>query len=102
MPIGPVHRTVLYETGGMARQKVQGGTFSMNRSRLIGAAVLVAVGSLLGATGLLLGSTTVVSAARDWVGQRDKPPTDSAKRAWKQAMAAGRAGAKAWQGEVAS
>jgi hypothetical protein len=74
----------------------------MNRSRLIGAAVLVAVGSLLGATGLLLGSSVVVSAARDWVGQRGRPRTDTAKRAWKQAIAAGRAGAKAWQGEIAS
>jgi hypothetical protein len=77
----------------------------MNRSKLIGAAVLVVVGSLLGATGLLLGSSVVVSAARGWVGQRQqrqKPRTDSARRAWKQVMAAGRAGAKAWQGEVAS
>ena len=74
----------------------------MNRNVIIGGAVLVAVGGLLGATGLLLGSTAVVSAARQWVRQLDEPPTETAKRTWKQAMAAGRAGAKAFQGEVAS
>ena len=74
----------------------------MNRNVLIGAAVLVGLGGILGALGLLLGSATVASAARDWVRQLDQSPTDTAKRTWKQALAAGQAGAKAWQGDVAS
>ena len=74
----------------------------MNRNAVIGAAVLVGLGGILGAAGVLLGSAAVVTAARGWVRQRDEPPTATAKRTWSQAMAAGRAGAKAWQGEVAS
>lgn len=72
----------------------------MNRNLLIGAAVLVGIGGMLGAAGVLLGTTATVSAARDWLRQLDEPPTETAKRTWRQAVAAGRAGANAWQGEI--
>jgi hypothetical protein len=72
----------------------------LNKSLLVGGAVLVGVGGLLGATGLLLGSAAVASAMRQWVRQLDQPPTEMARQTWKQARAATLAGAKAWQTEA--
>jgi hypothetical protein len=71
----------------------------LNKNLLISGAVLVGIGGFLGATGLLLGSTAVASAMRQWVRQLDQPPTEMAKQKFQQARAATLAGAKAWQGD---
>jgi hypothetical protein len=71
----------------------------LNKNLLISGAVLVGIGGFLGATGLLLGSTAVASAMRQWVRQLDQPPAEMAKQKWQQARAATTAGAKAWQGD---
>jgi hypothetical protein len=70
----------------------------VNRQLVISGAVLVGVGGALAATGVLLGSTAVASAMRQWVRQLDQPPSEMAKQKWNQARAATLAGAKAWQG----
>lgn len=71
----------------------------LNKGMLVGGAVLVGVGGLLGATGVLLGATAFVSATRRWIRQVERPPTDMARRKFEQARAATLAGAKAWQGD---
>jgi hypothetical protein len=70
----------------------------VNKNLLISGAVLVGIGGAMAATGVLLGSTAVASAMRQWVRQLDQPPSEMAKQKWNQARAATMAGAKAWQG----
>jgi hypothetical protein len=68
-----------------------------NKSLLIGGAVLLGLGGLLGATGVLLGATAIVSAARRWIEQLERPPGEIARQTWKHAKAATAAGTRAWQ-----
>ena len=82
----------------MANRRAADAGVQLNKNLLISGAVLVGIGGFLGATGLLLGSTAVASAMRQWVRQLDQPPTEMAKQKWQQARAATQAGAKAWQG----
>jgi hypothetical protein len=70
----------------------------VNKKLVIGGAVLVGIGGSLAATGVLLGTTAIASAMRQWVRQLDQPPSEMAKQKWNQARAATQAGAKAWQG----
>jgi hypothetical protein len=70
----------------------------LNKNLVISGAVLVGIGGSLAATGVLLGSTAIASAMRQWVRQLDQPPSEMAKQKWNQARAATQAGAKAWQG----
>ena len=70
----------------------------LNKKLVISGAVLVGIGGSLAATGVLLGSTAIASAMRQWVRQLDQPPSEMAKQKWNQARAATQAGAKAWQG----
>jgi hypothetical protein len=83
----------------MGNGRAAGAGVQLNKNLLIGGAVLVGIGGFLGATGLLLGSTAIASAMRQWVRQLDQPPTEMAKQKWQQARAATAAGAKAWQGD---
>ena len=83
----------------MANRRAVDAGVQLNKNLLISGAVLVGIGGFLGATGLLLGSTAVASAMRQWVRQLDQPPTEMAKQKWQQARAATAAGAKAWQGD---
>jgi hypothetical protein len=70
----------------------------VNKKLVISGAVLVGIGGSLAATGVLLGSTAIASAMRQWIRQLDQPPSEMAKQKWNQARAATQAGAKAWQG----
>jgi len=83
----------------MSNGRAANGGVQLNKNLLISGAVLVGIGGALGAAGLLLGSTAVASAMRQWVKQLDQPPTEMAKQKWQQARAATAAGAKAWQGD---
>ena len=69
----------------------------VNRSYLVGGGVLVGIGGLLGFTGMALVSSALLSAARQWVNQLQQPPSEMARRRWRQASAAASAGAKAWR-----
>ena len=59
--------------------------------------MLLGLGGLLGFTGLVLVSSALVSATRQWVDQLERPPSELARRRWEQAKSAASAGAKAWR-----
>jgi hypothetical protein len=68
-----------------------------NRSLLVGGGVLVALGGLLGFTGMALVASALISATRQWVDRLERPPSEIARRRWEQAKAAAGAGAAAWR-----
>ena len=49
------------------------GDIQLNRNLLVGGGVLVALGGLLGFTGMALVSSALISATRQWVAWRDNP-----------------------------
>ena len=69
----------------------------VNRSLLVGGGLLVGIGGLLGFTGMVLVGSALLSATRQWVNQREQPPSELARRKFQQAKAAASAGAKAWR-----
>jgi hypothetical protein len=69
----------------------------LNRRLAVGGGVLIGAGGLLAFTGVLLLSSAVVSATRQWVNQLEQPPSELAKLKWRQARAATIAGAEAWR-----
>jgi len=73
------------------------GDIQLNLTLLVGGAVLVALGGLLGFTGMALVSSALLSATRQWVDQLERPPTEIARRRWEQTKAAASAGAAAWR-----
>jgi hypothetical protein len=73
------------------------GDIQLNRNLLVGGGVLVALGGLLGFTGMALVSSALISATRQWVDQLERPPTEVARRRWEQTKAAATAGAAAWR-----
>ena len=74
----------------------------LNRGLLVGGGVLVALGGLLGFTGMGLLITALMSATRRWVDRLEQPPGDIARRKWQQTKAAASAGAAAWRGNPPS
>jgi membrane protein implicated in regulation of membrane protease activity len=74
-----------------------GEDIQLNRSLLVGGGVLVALGGLLGFTGMALVTSALLSAARRWVDRMEQPPSDIARRKWQQTRAAAAAGAAAWR-----
>ena len=75
-----------------ARSEIQ-----LNRNLLVGGGVLVALGGLLGFTGMALVSSALISATRQWVDHLERPPSEIARRRWEQAKAAASAGAAVWR-----
>jgi hypothetical protein len=73
------------------------GNFELNATPLIVSAILIAAGSAIGITGLIVGGATMFSATRKWVNQMDVPPTEVVKQKLAQTKAATTAGATAWQ-----
>jgi hypothetical protein len=73
------------------------GDIQLNRNLLVGGGVLVALGGLLGFTGMALVSSALISATRQWVDHLEQPPSEMARRRWEQAKAAASAGAAAWR-----
>ena len=73
------------------------GDIQLNRNLLVGGGVLVALGGLLGFTGMALVSSALISATRQWVDQLERPPSEVARRRWEQTKAAASAGAAAWR-----
>jgi hypothetical protein len=67
----------------------------LNRSMIVGGGVLVALGGLLGFTGMTLLVSALISATRRYVGHMEEPPGDLARRKWQQTKAAASAGASA-------
>jgi hypothetical protein len=69
----------------------------VNRKTVLAAALLMAVGGLVGVAGLLVFSGAVVGACRRWYGRVDLAPNELAKLKWEQAKAAAGASAGAWR-----
>ncbi len=69
----------------------------VDRRLIVGAAVLIGVGGFLIFTGALLGSTALAAAARKWVRQLERPPSEMARMKWQQLRAAGAAGTQGWR-----
>ena len=64
---------------------------------LVGGAVLISVGAVIGMVGGLATSVAVIQAARTWVRQLDEPPSVTARRRLAQAKTAANAGAQGWR-----
>jgi hypothetical protein len=71
--------------------------FPLNSTQLIVGAALLGAGAMMALSGLVIGGTAVVSAARQWYGARAVPPTQVVKHKLDQTRAATAAGASAWQ-----
>jgi hypothetical protein len=69
----------------------------MNRSLLVGGAILMSVGAVVGTVGAIATSVAVIGAARSWVSQWDEPPSVMARRRLAQARTAAAAGAQGWR-----
>ena len=69
----------------------------VNRTLLVGGAVLMSVGAVIGMAGALATSVAVIQAARSWIGQLDEPPSVTARRRLAQARTAASAGAQGWR-----
>jgi hypothetical protein len=69
----------------------------INRKTALTAALLLGVGGIIGATGLLVACGAVAAACRRWYRRADLPPNELAKLKWEQAKAAAGAGAGAWR-----
>ena len=70
----------------------------LDRKLLLGGAVLVGVGSVIGATGMVLVGVAFASAARQWARRElDRPPSETARGMTKRVRAATSAGTKAWR-----
>jgi membrane protein implicated in regulation of membrane protease activity len=74
----------------------------VNQGLVMGGAVLLGLGGLLGFAGVMLLSSAVVSATRRWLQQLDRPPREIAKLRMQQVRAATSAGAEAWRGGASS
>ena len=83
----------------MAANEVSRQWVRPNRGLLVSGAVLVGVGGMLGATGVLLGTFAILSATRQWVKQLETPPSEMASQRLHQARAATAAAADAWRAE---
>lgn len=81
----------------MTDRALQDGV-QVNQGLVMGGAVLLGLGGLLGFAGVMLLSSAVVSATRRWLQQLDRPPREIAKLRMQQVRAATSAGAEAWRG----
>ncbi|HEX8863586.1 MAG TPA: hypothetical protein VGC06_31700 [Actinomycetes bacterium] len=81
----------------MTGQASQNGV-QVNQGLVMGGAVLIGLGGLLGFAGVMLLSSAVVSATRRWLQQLERPPREIARLRMQQMRAATSAGAEAWRG----
>jgi hypothetical protein len=69
----------------------------VNRRTVLAAALLMGIGGLVGAAGLLTACGAVIGACRRWYRRVDLTPNELARLKWDQAKAAAGAGAGAWR-----
>ena len=74
--------------------------FRPDNRLMIGSAVLIGIGGLLGLAGAVVGVAAVLAAARRWVGQLDTSPQELVHDGWTRVKAATIAGADAWRHTV--
>jgi hypothetical protein len=78
-------------------QNPSAGKFQLNGTPIVVGAVLIGVGGLIGMSGLIVGSTAIMSATRRWFRELEVPPSEVVKQKLGQTRAATVAGASAWQ-----
>jgi hypothetical protein len=78
-------------------QNYPSSDFKLNSTPMIIGAALVGAASLIGITGMIVGSSAMFSATRQWFRDQEMPPSDLVKHKWGQTKAATMAGAGAWQ-----
>ena len=71
--------------------------FQLNATPVIVGVALIGAGGLIGLTGVIVGGTAMISAARQWLGELEVPPSDVVKQKLGQTKAATAAGASAWK-----
>ncbi len=81
----------------MTTLEVQRQAIQIDRRLLVSGAVLLGIGGLCGAAGMLLGTYALISATRQWVNQQETPPNEIVRRRLQQAKVAGAAAADAWR-----
>src|SRR4051812_19801522 len=69
----------------------------INRGLLVGGAVLMSVGAVVGMAGALATSVAVIGAARAWIRQLEEPPSGTARRRPAPGKTAAAAGAQGWR-----
>jgi hypothetical protein len=77
-------------------QSVSTPAFKVHSTPMMTSAALIGAGSLIGLAGLIVGGTTLLSAARKWFLELEVPPSEVVKSKFHQAKAATTAGASAW------
>jgi hypothetical protein len=99
MPGGPDRSTIQVmddvEGADRAGSETSRPRLQLNTRLVIGSAVLIGVGGLLGLIGAVIGSSALLAATRRWVNQLETPPRELARRRWEQTKAATVAGADA-------
>jgi hypothetical protein len=79
------------------QQNSASAKFQLNSAPMVVGAVLIGVGGLIGMSGLIVGSTALMSATRRWFRELEVPPSEAVKHKLGQTKAATVAGATAWQ-----
>ncbi|MDH6704862.1 hypothetical protein P3T27_001565 [Kitasatospora sp. MAA19] len=82
-------------------ERISGG-FQVNRSLLVGGAVLTGIGAVLGAAGAAMVCAALATAGRSWVRSLETAPAAFAQRALREAKVASAAGWEAWRAEHGS
>lgn len=72
-------------------------SFQLNSTPMIVSAALIGASAIVGFTGLIVGTSAMVSATRQWLHDLDMPASDVVKQKLGHAKAATVAGASAWQ-----
>lgn len=70
--------------------------FQVNGKPLLVGAALVALGGIIGLSGLATGAVALAVATRRWVQQLETPPSELVRQQWQRTKAATQAGATAW------
>lgn len=85
----------------MTRMQNQPAPFQVNSGLLLTGAALAALGSLLGAAGLVISGAAMADATRRWLNSREVPPSELARQQLAKARAATAAGTAAWRNGAA-
>ena len=72
-------------------------SFPLNGTSMVTSACLIGAASIIGITGMMVGSVALCTAARQWFRELEVPPGEVMKHKWGQTKAATMAGASAWQ-----
>lgn len=70
--------------------------FQVNTTQMMVGAVLVGAAGIIGAVGMIVGGTALMTATRRWFRELEVPPGEVVKQKWHQTKSAATAGAQGW------